>query len=143
MSQTVLQTPEDAEEEFYNAFESCDLQRMMNVWLNSEESTCIHPGIPRLDGYEMVREGWRLVLENQMYSRIKTTDVRKVRNAHLSVHLVREEIKMGEKLIGVMLVTNIYRKVKGSWKIVSHHASPEPEVEYEEADSLGPDIRLH
>ncbi len=50
---------------------------------------------------------------------------------------------MGEKLIGVMLVTNIYRKVKGSWKIVSHHASPEPEVEYEEVDSSESEVTLH
>lgn len=130
MSQIILQTPEDAENAFYTAFEKGDLQSMMNIWLESEDVTCIHPGIPRLDGFDMVKEGWRHVLENRSFVHIQTTDVKKITNAYLSVHTVREEVKIGGKLLGSMLATNTYRKIKGCWKIISHHASPEPEIEY-------------
>ena len=130
MSQIILQTPEDAENAFYQAFETGDLENMMTIWLNSEDVTCIHPGIPRLDGFDMVREGWRHVLDKKSYFRIKTSDVKKTSNAYLSVHIVREEIQVDGKSLGSMLATNTYRKIKGCWKIISHHASAEPYIEY-------------
>ena len=43
---------------FYHAFEAKDIDAMMAAWAEDEEIVCVHPGGPRLVGYEAVRAGW-------------------------------------------------------------------------------------
>ena len=45
-------TAQDAEAAFYEAFETGDLEAMMNVWAEDEEIVCVHPGEARLVGYD-------------------------------------------------------------------------------------------
>ena len=64
MSADQYSTPDKAEAAFYEAFQRGDLHAMMDVWSDDEGIVCIHPGAPRLQGQEQVREGWRQILEN-------------------------------------------------------------------------------
>ena len=58
MKKSTFPTPQDAEAAFYEAFESADLEAMMEVWAEDEEIVCVHPGGPRLAGFEQVRASW-------------------------------------------------------------------------------------
>ena len=51
-------SPQDAAIAFYQAFEAKDVDAMMATWAEDEDIVCIHPGGPRLVGYEAVRAGW-------------------------------------------------------------------------------------
>lgn len=126
MSDTVFATPQEAESAFYNAFETADLAAMMSVWAEDEGVVCIHPGAPRLEGRELVREAWRQVFEAGNALSFTLTDVRYTQDSLLAIHLVREEISVDGELASVMLTTNVYQFVDGSWRMTLHHASPEP-----------------
>jgi len=60
---------------------------------------------------------------------------------HLAVHLLREEIEVDGELVSVMLTTNIYHRTNGSWRMMLHHSSPEPEPMIDEYDIV-PDEQL-
>src|SRR5262249_56001897 len=55
-------SPQDAEAAFYEALEAADLEAMMEVWAEDEEIVCVHPGGPRLAGFEQVRGSWAQIL---------------------------------------------------------------------------------
>ena len=143
MSDEQYPTPEKAEMAFYEAFREGSLRKMMSVWSEDENIVCIHPGAPRLQGIEMVREGWRQILENSVGLNFALTDVQATEDEWLSIHTVREEISIDGELTGVMLVTNIYRRVGDGWRMMLHHASPEPEEFYDELEVDYPDVVLH
>ncbi len=137
-------TPDKAEAAFYEAFQQGDLYAMMDVWSDDDSIVCIHPGAPRLEGEEMVREGWRQILENSIGLEFVLTDIQATEDDLLSIHMVREEINIDGEFSGVMLVTNIYRRVddKG-WRMMLHHASPEPEPFYDELEMPYEEVVLH
>lgn len=143
MSTDLYSTPDKAEAAFYRAFERGDLHAMMDVWSNDEGIVCIHPGAPRLQGQEQVREGWRQILENSTGLKFVLADVQAIESELLSVRVVREEINIEGQLSGVMLATNIYRRVDGGWRMMLHHASPEPDQFYDELEVQYEDVVLH
>ncbi|MEM7292600.1 MAG: nuclear transport factor 2 family protein [Pseudomonadota bacterium] len=143
MSTPVYSTPEKAERAFYAAFQAGELKAMMDVWSDDESVVCIHPGAPRLQGIEQVREGWRQILENSTGLEFVLTDVQATEDEWLSIHVVREEISIEGQLTGVMLATNIYHRVGDGWRMMLHHASPEPEQFYDELDMAYEDVVLH
>lgn len=53
-------------------------------------------------------------------------------NESLAVHLVREEIELDGQVISVMVSTNIYHIDDGGWRMLLHHASPEPDTAFQE-----------
>ncbi|MEM7208130.1 MAG: nuclear transport factor 2 family protein [Pseudomonadota bacterium] len=143
MSANLYATPEKAERAFYDAFERGDFNAMMDVWSTDDGVVCIHPGAPRLQGLEQVREGWRQVLENSVGLRFVLTDIQATEDEHLAIHVVREEISIEGQLTGVMLSTNIYHRVGDGWRMMLHHASPEPEQFYDELEVTQDDVVLH
>ena len=43
-------TPDDIEAQFYEALQRGDIERLMAVWSDDDEISCVHPGGPRLVG---------------------------------------------------------------------------------------------
>ena len=54
----IYTTPQDAALAFYHAFEARDLDAMMSTWADDEEIVCVHPGGPRLVGFDAIRNAW-------------------------------------------------------------------------------------
>ncbi len=44
---------------YYKAFENFDLDTMSQIWSNTDDVICIHPGWDILVGWEKVRESWK------------------------------------------------------------------------------------
>ena len=64
MKKTTFPTPQDCEAAFYEALEAADLEAMMEVWAEDEEIVCVHPGGPRLSGYEQIRDNWAQIFRS-------------------------------------------------------------------------------
>src|SRR3989304_1293905 len=64
MKKTSFPTPQDCEAAFYEALEAADLDAMMEVWADDEEIVCVHPGWPRLSGYEQIRGNWAQIFRS-------------------------------------------------------------------------------
>jgi hypothetical protein len=65
MSQAVdLLQAEYANEAFYLAFESKDLDAMSHLWSEARDIICLHPGWPVLVGRTAVMDSWKSILSN-------------------------------------------------------------------------------
>ena len=70
----VFATPQDAEAAFYDALERLDLDAMMEVWSEDDEIVCIHPGQPRLSGYDAVRAAWQRIFQGGQRLKVRLTN---------------------------------------------------------------------
>lgn len=126
-------TANEAEAVFYGSIEAGDLDMLMQVWADDDGILCIHPGGGRLAGRAAIRESWRSILANGSGMRFVLTDEQATLDEDLAVHAVRETITLSNNSQGVMLATNVYRRVGDSWRLIMHHASPEPPRQEAEA----------
>ena len=130
-----------ANERFYRAFESLDIDLMRSVWVQTDRAKCVHPGWALLEGWEVVAQSWAAIFANTHYMRFVITDV--------AVHLYGQVAWVtcvenlsdapGSTRISRILATNVYEQHDDDWYIVHHHASPvlqappsfrEPDDEY-------------
>lgn len=125
MSKSFFPTPQDAEAAFYEAFEQKDLSAMMSVWAEDEEIVCIHPGGERMSGFDKVRAGWAQIFSSPEPMHIELSNQIYTQNTLLAVHSVYENIAVsGEnKARPPLLVTNVYIRTVGGWRMLLHHAS--------------------
>ena len=54
-----------ANETFYAAFAQCDCEAMEDIWSNTADITCIHPGWPAINGRGAVIGSWRSIRSRQ------------------------------------------------------------------------------
>ena len=139
-------TPQKAQQVFYQAIERADLAQMMAVWAEDDEIVCIHPGGPRHQGIDAVRESWRRIFARGPELKFKLLDARSVPGRILSVHSVIEHItylRGGNAPAAAMtasaIATNIFVRSDHGWQMLVHHASPVPEEQTRE----GPPSVLH
>ena len=128
MSGAGYDTPEAAEAAFYDAFERRDLDTMTRVWDHDGEASCIHPGGARIDDIDSILESWRAIFEGGQRLRFEREGVARTTGADVAVHCLHEVIRFGERFEqqGTVVATNVYRRTGQGWKMVIHHASPDP-----------------
>jgi ketosteroid isomerase-like protein len=131
LKKTTFPTPQDAEAAFYEALERADLDAMMEVWSEDDEVSCIHPGGPRLTGYEQVRENWTQIFKSGQRLQVHLSDQVIVSGVMFSVHSLHENILVrGEGgtagVRSVVVATNVFMRAGSGWRMVLHHGSPAP-----------------
>ena len=114
-------TSTDAEDAFYRSFEGGDLAAMMAVWAE-EGCVCIHPGGERIEGRPALERSWRELFANEARLRFELAARRSTVQGDLAVHSLQERIHVDGHLRGVMIATNVYRRVDGGWQLLVHHA---------------------
>jgi len=129
--QTIFNTPADAELAFYAALERGDLAAMKQVWSEDDSIICIHPGSGRLEGRADVIASFKQLFHDAPSMNFLIADAHCSAVGDIAIHLVREEIEIDGQLITIMLSTNIYQQINGSWRMTLHHASPEPDVDFD------------
>ena len=126
MPKPTFTEPQDVENAFYKAFETSDLEAMMQVWLDADYVECIHPMSHRLMGTIAIRESWQEIFNNNSAVEFQTVDTRRIEHKDLAVHIVNEHMLVdGDKRVQI-LATNIYEKTPDGWRMILHHASPAP-----------------
>lgn len=140
----LFKTPEEAEIAFYEAIERADMKALDDVWSNDENIVCVHPGASRIEGRRAVMDSFTELFADAPILNFSIVDALYTGNDSLAVHLVREEIELDGQVVSIMVSTNIYHREDGGWRMLLHHASPEPDLafqdEYEEYagfDGLG------
>jgi ketosteroid isomerase-like protein len=115
-----------ANQRFYAAFESLDLGRMEQAWLQESYISCVHPGWPPLFGWGAIMQSWQQIFDNALAMRFKLTDVRVQTAGEVAWVLLTENIESRHtqgSSSGVVQATNIYRRRGTQWLIVHHHGS--------------------
>ncbi len=134
MKKAVFPSPQDVETAFYEALEKGDIDAMMEVWADDEEVVCIHPGGPRLTGYEAVLKSWAQIFSSGQRLRISASHQVVLTGMMLTVHSVHENISVqgGQRQSGPVVATNAYLRTANGWRMIVHHASPAPAVAQQE-----------
>jgi len=125
---TILTSPQDAALAFYQAFESRDIDAMMACWAEDEDIVCIHPGGPRLVGYDAVRAGWEQLFAADTKLSFKLADIVVIDTVGLALQSAIEHVTVGDdpKPRGTAIATNVFLRTPSGWRLVVHHASPAP-----------------
>jgi len=120
-------TPDEAEAAFYDAIERADMAALDAVWSSDENIVCVHPGASRIEGRVAVMESFKQMFSDAPILDFSIVDTLYTGNESLAVHLVREEIALDGQVVSIMVSTNIYQMEDGGWRMLLHHASPEPD----------------
>ncbi len=118
-------TSEQAEEAFYLAFQRGDIEMMMSVWSIDKDTTCVHPGGPRLEGRKDIRESWEQIFAHERGIKFEINHKRVLVENDIAIHHVIEAISVNNELQSEIVATNVYCKTKNGWHMILHHASPE------------------
>lgn len=131
---TPPQTPDDIEQQFYEALQRADIDALMAVWSDDDEVVCVHPGGPRVVGPVAIRTTFEQIFANGAI-RAYPEKVRRLQSMSCEVHSVLERIDVvtaeGPEAAWVV-ATNVYVKTTEGWRLAAHHASPGTVAEVQE-----------
>jgi uncharacterized protein (TIGR02246 family) len=121
-----LASPDDIEQQFYEALQQGDIERLMAVWADDEDIVCVHPGGPRLIGAQAIRASFDSMFANGSIQ-AEPEQVRRMQTHAAAVHSVVERVRVmtdeGPQSAWVA-ATNVYVQTGLGWRLVAHHASP-------------------
>jgi ketosteroid isomerase-like protein len=119
-------SPDDIEVQFYEALQRGDIERLMGVWSDDDDISCVHPGGPRLVGAAAIRASFDAMFGNGTIDAYPEK-VRRLQSHACAVHSVLERVRVlgAEGMQTAWVVaTNVYLKTAQGWRLVAHHASP-------------------
>ena len=121
-----LASPDDMEQQFYDALRRGDIERLMSVWMDDDNIVCVHPGGPRVTGGAAIRASFDALFSNGGVD-ARSERVRRITTPSSAVHSVLEKVQVttasGPQAAWV-IATNVYQKTAQGWRMVAHHASP-------------------
>ena len=125
-----IQVLKDVNQRFYDAFGALDIGLMEDVWEDSDQAMCVHPGWQPLIGWDPIRASWRGIFDNTSLMHFNIQYVNVVVEGDVGWVTCFERITsvlQGQASNFSTLVTNIF--VRSSltpgrqWKMIAHHAS--------------------
>jgi len=132
-SQSDVDAIKAAHQSFYTALSALDPKAMSAVWANRPYVVNIGPRSKTiLVGYEdAVSNYWANTLERFSKASVSPTSIAQVRtNGNIAWVIGTEhaelETKSGGKIAFDLFVTNIFEKIDGRWRMISHHAQRIP-----------------
>ncbi len=125
---TIFTTPQDAASAFYRAFEAKDIDAMMAAWAEDEEIVCVHPGGPRLVGFDAVRVGWEQIFAGETKLLFRLEELVVLETVGMALQSAIEQVTVGDNPAprGTAIASNVFLRTPSGWRIVLHHASPAP-----------------
>ena len=130
-----LASPDAIETQFYEALQRGDIERLMAVWSDDEEISCVPPGGPRVVGAGPIRMAFESIFANGAID-ARPESVRRLQGHGCAAHSVLEHIQLmtSEGLQSAWVVaTNVYLLTAQGWRLVAHHASPGSPRELQES----------
>jgi ketosteroid isomerase-like protein len=116
---------EATESAFYAAFAKCDIAAMQQLWVQAENTVCVHPGGPLLRGNTEILQSWSEILSNSSKPDIRYREIQRLASGDLAIHTVEELIRPAESEESPtrVIATNVYINTPEGWRILAHHAS--------------------
>ena len=125
---TIFTTPQDAAAAFYRAFETKDIDAMMAAWAEDEEIVCVHPGGPRLVGFDAVRLGWEQIFAGETKLLFRLDEIVVLETVGMALQSAIEQVTVGDNPAprGTAIASNVFLRTPSGWRMILHHASPAP-----------------
>ena len=65
-----LASPDEIEQEFYEALQNADIERLMAVWSDDDDICCVHPNGPRVVGAAAIRAAFDAMFSSGVTARM-------------------------------------------------------------------------
>jgi len=118
-----------ANEAFYLAFSTRDLEAMDALWARHAPVTCIHPGWSALIGRDAVMESWQAILTNPNSPAVDCWKSAAHLFGDVGYVICYETLDQG-----ILVATNIFVREEGTWKMTHHQAGATESVPEEDDD---------
>ena len=135
-------SPDDVEQQFYEALQNGDIEALMAVWADDDDIFCVHPGGPRVVGPVAIRAAFEGIFSNGSVN-AQAEKVRRVQGPACAVHSVLEQVRVmtAEGMQSAWVIaTNVYMQTARGWRLAAHHASPGSQREMQEMIEAGSTI---
>jgi ketosteroid isomerase-like protein len=122
-------TPQEAEDDFYDALEESDLNRLLSVWADSDDICCLLPMYPLIQGRKGIEDVFSHLLSQGQGVELSVTHLGWIQTNDIAIHQVEETIQKvppGTPPPPPFYGTNIYRKGESGWHLIVHQNSPTP-----------------
>jgi len=129
-----LAGPEEIEQQFYEALQHGDIDKLMAVWSDDDDIACVHPGGPRVIGAVAIRASFEAMFANGAVN-AHPEKLRRIQSHASAVHSVLERVQVMTKegpQSAWVIATNVYMQTAQGWRMVVHHASPGTQREVQE-----------
>ena len=126
-SLTEIEAVKLANQLFYRAFETLDIDQMSGVWDDQYEVTCVHPGWPLIQGRDEVIQSWASIFNNTMVMQFTITETSVHIDGDWAWVVCTESLRSvvdGRVNEAKIEATNIFSKHGERWMIIHHHGSP-------------------
>lgn len=124
---TDVELLKQANQKFYEAFGTLNIDEMDAVWEKSDQALCIHPGWQPLVGWEVIRDSWRGIFDNTTLMHFNIQYINVVVAGDCGWVTCVENISsvlQGRASNFGILSTNIFVRTPQGWRMIAHHASP-------------------
>ncbi len=118
-----------ANQAFYLALESLDLEQMVAVWWHEDWVKCLHPGWDLISGWEKVMESWVSIFRSTAQLRVVVIrPLVHVMGDTAWVSCIENVTSTHEGGFETALIeaTNIFVRRGSQWRLVHHHTTPLP-----------------
>jgi ketosteroid isomerase-like protein len=109
------------------------LEPMKKVWSHAEDVTYMGPGGGFRVGWSEVLQDWEKQAAMKLGGKVEAVDMRLTVGHDLAITQNYEKGenkgKDGKTLTVLIRATNVFRKEKGAWKMISHHTDLLPHVQ--------------
>jgi len=122
----LMASPDDVEAQFYEALREGDIDKLMALWADDDEVSCVHPGGARVVGVRAIRAAFETAFAAGRIG-AHPEHVRRVHTVDAAVHNLVERIEIVAaegRRTGFVNATNVYVRTTQGWRMVAHHASP-------------------
>ncbi len=101
---------------------------MMAAWAEDEDIVCVHPGGPRLVGFDAVRVGWEQIFAGETKLLFRLEELVVLETVGMALQSAIEQVTVGNDPAprGTAIASNVFLRTPSGWRMVSHHASPAP-----------------
>ena len=125
MAITTFETPDAAEQAFYQAFKDCDSAAMGSVWDDSSQTLCVHPGGPLIRATGAILQSWQEIFSNTSPPHIEHRLLLRKTAGDIAIHTVEEAIRPSGSSSDVtrIIASIVYENGSTGWHLISHHAS--------------------
>jgi ketosteroid isomerase-like protein len=128
-----------ANDRFYEAICALDLEEMDQIWAESGDVRCIHPGWDVVAGTQAVRESWQAIFESSPGLSVEPDEVEVSLFGDIAwVHCMERISLVGDEdeETSFARATNLFIRAGEGWRMILHHASPIPAPDGMEPTSI-------
>jgi ketosteroid isomerase-like protein len=120
-------TPQAAEDAFYDALEEASVDALMAVWEDTDELACLLPMQPLRQGRVAIRETFRQAFQALGGIDIQAVHLQWITWGDAAAHLLEEQMVGKDGRLGPpVYAVNLFRRGPSGWRLVLHQNAPTP-----------------